>query len=48
MKHVMVCMNDDLYLRLKEEVKKKKWASMAEGIRYYTRRGMEIHDSSKS
>ena len=41
MKRLMLQIQDDIYNILKKEIKEGKWSSMADGIRYYTRRGME-------
>lgn len=42
MHRLMVQVPDDIYRKLKSEADKGMWASMADGIRYYTRRGMEM------
>ena len=41
MKRVMVQVPVDMDKRLREEVKKGKWSSMSDAMRYYARRGME-------
>ena len=38
----MIQTPDDIYIRLTREKEEGKWNSLADGIRYYTRRGMEV------
>lgn len=46
MRRIMVPVPEDMYRRIEKEVKAGKWSSMADGMRYYARRGMEAssHD----
>jgi len=41
MKRIAVQVPDEMYDRLKKEMKEGKWSSMADAVRYYARRGME-------
>ena len=41
MRRVMVQVPEEMYKRLQKEVKDGRWSSMADGMRYYERRGMD-------
>jgi len=41
----MVSVPDDIWKKIQDEVKSGKWQNMADGIRYYLRRGAETDES---
>jgi hypothetical protein len=45
MRRTMVSVPDDVWKKIQDEVKKGKWQNMADGIRYYLRRGAETDES---